>query len=459
MVVPTLPIDVLLVVLRYLHVPEILQLRQTCKDFRAITQTRSLWFSLLQNEIVRKRIPIPGLKRRGLEDLPAEELERLFFNSLRLHRNWTSRAPVALHSSAFTVTDDPRAQVVSLTFLPGMGGRWLISLALTPKPQGRLFSLQCWSLSEHPNCVAQRTFTDLRGLRINTDPGHPGMLAVGSSLGIEILSVDFAAEDPELGFALVQVLDQVTESPFAFTGSTLLTRFGDNQLHLRTLENPYFVVELSNPAYVQQSECLDALLCDGYALVTRTETLEIYLLSSFRAQESGDRILEPISSHVWQWKLDSASMVFRAGPASHWPRPVDLLVRFSSLFPWPVNALHHYHLDSPRLLPTAYVAQPTLTRTLASPVRLFARFDMCLGPFGTALWMDSHTEDYFDHAIEGQRLAGTLISHHVTEGYSGTCAVFHAQEHDTWVRIGMLEEEGKIALATTSAEVKVYEYC
>jgi hypothetical protein len=93
---------------------------------------------------------------------------------------------------------------------------------------------------------------------------------------------------------------------------------------------------------------------------------------------------------------------------------------------------------------------------------------MVLGSYGTALWIDSHTEDYFDHAVEGQRLAGTLFTAIESggevvalndQGAAATASmVYHVREDDGWVRIAIEEEEGKIAVGTSTAEITIFEY-
>jgi hypothetical protein len=93
---------------------------------------------------------------------------------------------------------------------------------------------------------------------------------------------------------------------------------------------------------------------------------------------------------------------------------------------------------------------------------------MVLGAYGTALWIDSHTEDYFDHAVEGQRLAGTLFTTVEPgtavvpldeQGISATASmVYQVREDDSWVRIAIQEEEGKIAVGTSTAEITIFQY-
>ncbi|KAJ7221949.1 hypothetical protein C8J57DRAFT_1536514 [Mycena rebaudengoi] len=372
-----------------------------------------------------------------------------------------------------TTVHDPQSQVVSLTFLPARDHCWLVSLTLTSGTGQRSYTLQCWDVSNTPaTCVARRVLPVFRGFRINTDPTHVGILALRTSLGIEILGINFSASDPDTAFTTLSVLEDVSEGLHAFSASTLLTKFGEHRLNLRTIENPEFTVELQNPQYTVPKECLDARISCSYAVVVRTVTLELYALSSFRAA-SGPRIIEPFASHVWQWRVDSIAMAYQPSwpTASRGLEPsLNILVRYASLFPWPVNALHHYVLPSNESYVVTndidtnnspYLSEPVLIRTIASPIRLFARSDMVLGSYGTALWIDSHTEDYFAHAMEGQRLAGTLLSSIEVPDQAAAATdnmVFNVREKDGWVRIAIEEQEGRIAVGTSKAEITISEY-
>lgn len=94
---------------------------------------------------------------------------------------------------------------------------------------------------------------------------------------------------------------------------------------------------------------------------------------------------------------------------------------------------------------------------------------MALGPYGTALWIDSHTEDYFGHSDRGQRLAGrfspSLTSEEVTsveliDQVASTAArsVYDVSENDSWVRLALDEEEGRIALGSVDGQISVLEF-
>lgn len=115
----------------------------------------------------------------------------------------------------------------------------------------------------------------------------------------------------------------------------------------------------------------------------------------------------------------------------------------------------------------------TLVQSVASPVRLFASSHMTLGRYGTALWIDSHTEDYFGHSNHGQRLAGSILTMEESEYLDDSdnvdpsnqiassvmaSIVFGVKEHDEWVRLALDEEEGRIAVACASGEISLCDY-
>jgi hypothetical protein len=145
-----------------------------------------------------------------------------------------------------------------------------------------------------------------------------------------------------------------------------------------------------------------------------------------------------------------------------------------------INILHHYEIR-----PNAYFSSvspisaanlpyefpPVLHETIGSPVRLYATSDLAIGPYGTAVWIDSHTEDYFFHADRGQRLAGRLLP----LPYFGAeedeeaefpdqiatvaaTSVYSYHEEDSWVKIALDEEEGRIFLGRNDGLITILEY-
>jgi hypothetical protein len=96
---------------------------------------------------------------------------------------------------------------------------------------------------------------------------------------------------------------------------------------------------------------------------------------------------------------------------------------------------------------------------------------MAIGSYGTAIWIDSHTEDYFGRGDMGQRLAGSFHTITATgEGNDETTAleariesttdssVFDISEEDRWVRVAVDEGEGRIAVGSVDGMITILDY-
>jgi hypothetical protein len=130
----------------------------------------------------------------------------------------------------------------------------------------------------------------------------------------------------------------------------------------------------------------------------------------------------------------------------------------------PLTEIHTYNLP--------YIMEPKLVQSIGSPIRLFAMSHVTLGQYGTALFIDSHTEDYFAHSDHGQRLAGKILTQVSDDQGGGQQAensnfdtsssmasmVFGVREHDEWFRVAMDEEAGRIVLSRINGGVSLFEY-
>jgi hypothetical protein len=103
-------------------------------------------------------------------------------------------------------------------------------------------------------------------------------------------------------------------------------------------------------------------------------------------------------------------------------------------------------------------------QTIGSPVRLFGPSAVALGKYGTALWLDSHTEDWLGPSDRGQRLAGMLVdvageSSPVNwHDNSKASMVFRVREDDQWNKIAMDEESGRVAVGYVNGSITLFEY-
>jgi len=473
--IPVLPNDVFLVIFGHLCVQDILNVRQACRIFYEITKSRSLWDRLIYEHVLRHNIPIPGLAGRKIDSLDAQELEQRLHEALKLRRNWRSQSPTVVRQMNMPGMSNSR--VIALCFITEQGRRWLISLSML---HYRRFAIQCWDLQvSPPNCRAQQELQQCRGIVVNKGVSTVGSIVILNPQ-LEIMSLDLTAQDLGHGFNTAKLHTEVRRI-HAFSGSLLLTSDGTGRLHLWDVESPQRKVELRTA----EQNILDVILDENMALIMGVNTLELFALPlSFPlSNDARNTVLNPVSSFEWPWRIDNVSMTMRIqlSKLSGTYDSVGILLRFGSLFPWSINLLHQYELHANKFYTSSsplselnlpYQFPPILCETIGSPVRLHGASDLVFGPYGTAIWTDSHTEDYFGHADRGQRLAGTfLLAKHIKDGdeeeevelsdqiaNAAAASVYSVQEEDSWVRLALDEKEGRIILGYDDGHISVLEY-
>ncbi|KAF8956938.1 hypothetical protein BDZ97DRAFT_1707518 [Flammula alnicola] len=479
---PSLPSDIFRLVFGHLDVQDILNARQVCKEFYELSKLRSLWNSLLRKRVINQNIPTPGLRGKSIDSLTAPELEQCFHRALRLRRNWVSESPTVVKQLNLEAIPDTR--IVSIHVVPGHENRWIISLSMS-YGQHRIFTLRCWDIGRsHPVCLARRELKQLRGIAMNKAISDVGILAVLDpySFSIEILNIDSQATDQEHGFVTAAAIPEEVHAIHLFSNSSLLTRDGNGALYFWDINSPQSKVELQNPHLQQPMQLLDIIITEGFIMVLKLMTLECYAFPSPVSLFGGSTVLHPVFVYQWPWRIDNAAMILRhRPPRSHARTPISIFIRFGSYFPWAINILHHYEIrpnthffkDGPISqgnLP--YEFPPVLRETIGSPVRLHATSDMSIGAYGTAVWTDSHTEDYFNHADRGQRLAGRFLPHVVSGEEEeddevelsdqvatvSATSVYAYHEEDSWVRVALDETEGRIILGRDDGVISVLEY-
>ncbi|KAH0836831.1 hypothetical protein J3R83DRAFT_8607 [Lanmaoa asiatica] len=535
------PLDILLDIVVHLPLQSVLALRRTCKSLCAVTRLRTLWALFFRTHVLDQHIPYPNLGSISLADLSAHDLESLTHRALTLHHTWTEPEPVPRRHITFNTPTNPNARIIFLQFLPGRSNRWLISVRMTARP--RFYLLQCWDVTrEHPRCIAELRHADgpYGGIVLNSDPSSSAVLAMQSAQ-TETFSIDFDAEDPECAFETEATIDGVRELHL-LSGSTLVTRrmddggalclwdLADLRQEKLQLLNPS-LIQVSTPTHStlraprsltpQPDDRVQAIhIAHDYALVVRIQSIEIYTttprpsLLSFR----GAPIAYPLAQFKLQWRTDMVVLCEQHAPLSSdpRPRPIHLLVRFGTIYPWPVNVLHHFLLlpnpsyqtgagrahwhgrtPTPASTPPTSTTEynlpydpcpcPCPTHTIGSPVRLFGQSAMTLGRYGTALWLDNHTEEWLGPSERGQRLAGRVVrfgDEGVSSGAaagaggsgvatptpamgvdstvpatsSGATMMFGMRNDDAWTRIAMEEEAGRIAIGHTDGAITLLEY-
>jgi hypothetical protein len=228
----------------------------------------------------------------------------------------------------------------------------------------------------------------------------------------------------------------------------------------------------------QNDRCHAMHLRDDYIVIIRQQTVEFYSIVPRPniIPTPGAPIAYPLAQHRFQWRADTVNMCeqisWRAARSCR-PCPINVFIRFGSIYPWPVNILHHFVLTpNPAYVPgretslynLPYLSQPTPVQTIGSPVRLFGPSAVALGKYGTALWLDSHTEDWLGPSDRGQRLAGKLVqvatdSSSVNwQDNSKASMVFHVREDDMWNKVAVNEQAGRVAVGYVNGAITLFEY-
>jgi hypothetical protein len=209
------------------------------------------------------------------------------------------------------------------------------------------------------------------------------------------------------------------------------------------------------------------------ALVFRSKSIESFHIHVPLPIGDDSAILEPSDTFEWQYRIHNmnAEISPTLHPNSSTYYPINLLIRFGSGFPWPVNMLHRFTIHpnleySPQLSAHGpYKISPRLRQTQGSPVRLFADAPQALGRYGTSMWVDTHTEEYFDGDGQGQRLAGRILLHSCTNveedhpetapGESTGESVYRTRWDGSWKRIAIDERMGMIALGSSDGRLDI----
>ncbi|KZP08350.1 hypothetical protein FIBSPDRAFT_964854 [Athelia psychrophila] len=339
---------------------------------------------------------------------------------------------------------------------------------------------------------------------VNADPKAEAIFALqtrvnGHRGNIEIFTIDFGVSKFVKDASTIRKIHDIQNvEPFLLQGSTIIVRDTDGDI------SPWNIDDLSAPKIKlrrRQAPVPDwglrpdapeaILLRPTYAIIAYTTSVEIYPLPQIPQGTSVDIIVVPLTRHKWQWPLNRGCMVeqgyshLQHDPEAT-PRPIDLLIRFGSVLPWPINIVHHFVLRvnsdyQPSLPVTAinipYLITPQLMQSLSSPIRLFFWADMALGPYGTALIIDSNQDESQNDLA--QRLAGQMlcrlgngsgsdddmllatssnavVSEEPVNGFPSMA--FLVRDQDTWTRVTMDEQAGKVAFARVDGGVELLEY-
>ncbi|EIN06232.1 hypothetical protein PUNSTDRAFT_91036 [Punctularia strigosozonata HHB-11173 SS5] len=517
MLLEDLPADVLLHILSILEIQDILRLRQTSKAFHETSSLRSVWHTALDTHLLAAGTPVPGIHSAPLSSLSARDLETCARRATQLRRNWRSPRPTAHAVREVIARADAKCCNLGLAFLPGHGRRYLVSTTTRlTRAIGRRWIIECWDIAEGDasRCVARLEFESVVAVRANVEPDSPYVLVLVRRSSTEqqrrvyytsIFGLD-VSEEPDFAFKLLREFPG-EHVPLLLKGDRLVAAHTDNVVRVWDVTVGTEIMQLDPPVgtMLPLKPCSGVVFRPNYAILFRQTSIETYV---FPAEGDHPRNIPPAAAHTLPWRISNLAVSERLPSASSSsptsPPLIDMFLRFDSWYPWPVNMLHHFHLrPNPDHRPGSalarelpYLPRPYPTSSWSSTIDFFTPSDMAVGPRGTALWIDSHTEDRFGAgAPDGQRLAGrTLAAPRTTEealalgvrALSNTASVqgqgqgqhdemgalramaeaderveemeFQVDERCLWNRVAMDEDEGRIAVGFTDGRISVYEY-
>ncbi|PPQ65165.1 hypothetical protein CVT24_011028 [Panaeolus cyanescens] len=469
----SLPSDIYVQIFLHLDIPEILIIRTVCKEFQDLSYSRAIWRNRLQKRVIDAHIPTPGLQGQHLDSLTSQDLERLVQRALTLRKNWTAECPAAKRTADLPAVEP--MHVISLDFVQHGGRSLLVSHRLSTSARPRVFHAHVWDLNVWPyKCIAERSWVqgEYRGKAVNISPAEgEAIMVVSNGENLEVLGLDSTTED---GFKVLRSVEAPAQPVQALSGSLALLRHTHEPNVLRLLDIVNGQTDLKLQSLTAEP-VRDVIITAEFVLLLKGTSLEFYALPTGTSRQG---TLEPLQNFQWPWRVDHAKMALQA--FTHTTHvgafPINIMIRFGSYFPWSINLLHRYELrinpayDSSKQIDQGnapYDLPPLLQETIASPIRLHATTDMVLGPYGTAVWIDSHTEDFFNHADRGQRLAGRLCPVRVGDGEeielsdqvatSTASSLYGIQEEDSWLQVAIDEVEGRIAVGSPE-KIMITEY-
>ncbi|KIP03044.1 hypothetical protein PHLGIDRAFT_499330 [Phlebiopsis gigantea 11061_1 CR5-6] len=519
MYLETLPVELIFQIFALVSVEDIISLRCTCQALSAVTRDRSVWYNALLYHVVEQGLPVPGTNRACVSELSAANLEQVTMRALHSRRNWTSPTPNSTTISEIATLrnyeDGESSRTFASYFVPGRGGRFLISLTRTERAAGgqRYTTLQCWDLhAAPPACIASQVFYEMLGLQVNSEEECDIVLTVTSRMPFKTsaYTLDLSAASPQSGFILVQAFESLP-TPLKLAGSQFFATDDSNRVRVYDVTSGQLNYVLRVPLllndetiFLEEHRCLAIYVIQGFIITFCQQWTHVYALPTADPQHNTDEPteLEPVHAHHWAYRIDTLKVAARdPHPLRAQFRPMlapalpvlDLLVRFDSWFPWPVNILHHLILSpnpsftgAEHELPYfADGAAPHVAAALPSPLRLFTPSDAVLGAHGTALWLDAQTGGGGPSQAgdRGQRIAGRVLRRampapapseqaaardprHAVDLHApadaaaeGETMVFLCSENsEEWGRLALCEEEGRIAVSCVDARVLVYDY-
>lgn len=295
--------------------------------------------------------------------------------------------------------------------------------------------------------------------------------------------------------------------PVLLQGTTLVTRDQEHNVSVSAIDLPKSTLspcaklaDISNEASPAPLKVIHA---NQYATtLVREQSIEIFPpLSTLPPVSNGENhpelhpvpipVIIPLAHHRLPWRLNNAHLaeIPATGGDDGVVPTLELIARFDSWYPWPVNLLHHLRIpsniahvpsSSNNLHPTPiasgispYDPHPVSCAAWESPIELFAPHAMHLSASGrTVLFLDSgNTSGAHAQRVAARTLALPVGStKHMAPWEPATAAaveeeapgaatvVFASRAGAGWTNVAAEEEQGVLALAGADGRVEIWEY-
>ncbi|KAI0630815.1 hypothetical protein C8Q77DRAFT_1232241 [Trametes polyzona] len=460
-----LPEDVLLDIFQHLSVNDILSLRLTCRGLALATRQRTVWHDCLSRHARKSGLPIPNSDESARCALSSSELEALTLRSIRFWSNWQCPRPlshrhVAIQPRLKGSPPNNVARNLAVVFFPGYPAH-ILTLTLydhVTQHRERRYNFELWDISDldRVTCIDELPIEALLGYAVNTVRGSVSTMIITrrDPTSHQCLTEAYRLVIPRMDASCFHRIHEFPgyRNTLRLHGTRLIATDAEQDVRLIDVTTGRLEYTLKPPVMLNdptlrfaERQCMDAVVVGDYVLTFCKQYIFLYRLPSTSvpsnahiAEESLEAPrLEAIATYKWRWRIDALIAQPRlgspgaSGASTSRPPLIDLLIRFDTWFPWPVNILHHFVLapnpsydpsaantpSHPAALPYALSTPegaPFMVHSIPSPLRIFTPSDVALGVHGTAVWIDAAADGTGPAAAQagdrGQRVAGKVLT-------------------------------------------------
>ncbi|TRM70165.1 hypothetical protein BD626DRAFT_476498 [Schizophyllum amplum] len=386
--------DVVLKIFSFLHIPEITSLRQTCRRFYLASRLRIVWTDFCASEILGAGYPFPDVP---LESLPVDDLERMVRHAHGLATRWRNDALDPQTIGTVQMGTGTAASVVR--FLPGRGGRWLLTIS-----KGIWSIVTLWRIDApgglRKACEWSPRRALIDGFALNKDTTSD--VAVALSLRfqqddqqvVQLLALREEGKDVHLEEVLNTPLE-TTFKPTLLDGNILaLSDDLASTIILDWKQGLYATLEQPNEenGLLTHDSGVLVELARQSVLVVRARSVHLFPYPVLRPRDKDPLTYRPHASHSFGW-VDGVGVQILRRLGHPW---LSILVRPECDDPWTVDArgLDLYTLtpnpaadDDDGAKAPSYLFPPVLVERFHSSRGPLRCTDLVMGRCATAVWV------------------------------------------------------------------------